>query len=167
MNLDYIFRRRSIREFTNEPVSDEHLELILKSGMAAPSAHDLKPWHFIIIRDRTKLNKIADLHPYAKMLYQAPVCIAVCGDVEISSKRWDQDCAAATENILLSLPELNLGGVWIGYHPEASGLTALFDELFGLPQNIRLFSLIAVGRPAEEKPSRTQFDANRVHFEKF
>lgn len=167
MSLNYIFRRRSIRKFTGETVSDEHLELILKAGMAAPSAHNLRPWHFIVIRDRAKLNKIADIHPFAKMLYRAPVCIAVCGDVKISSKRWDQDCAAATENILLSLPELGLGGVWIGYHPEASGLTALSDELLGLPENIRLFCMIAVGHPAEEKPSRTQFDTGRVHFDRF
>jgi len=166
LDLNYIFRRRSIRKFTDEPISDEHLDLILKAAMAAPSAHNLRPWHFLIIRDRAKLNKIADIHPYAKMLYQAPVCIAICGDIKISSKRWDQDCAAAAENILLSLPELGLGGVWIGYHPN-SGLTTLSTELFALPENIRLFNMIAIGHPAEEKPSRTQFDANRIHFEKF
>lgn len=166
IELDFIFRRRSIRKFTPEPIPDETIELLLKAGMAAPSAHNFKPWHFIVIRKRKALDRIADIHPYGKMLYQAPLAIAVCGDITISPERWDQDCAAATENILLALPELGLGGVWIGYHPGI-GSEDFLSNMLSLPTNIRLFCLIAIGHPAEGKMPRTQYDESRIHYEKF
>lgn len=162
--LDFIWRRRSIRKYTEQAVSDEHIATILKAAMAAPSAHNRKPWHFIVIRERLTLNQIAEKHPYAKMLFTAPLAIAVCGDTQLSSKRWDQDCAAATQNILLALPALGLGGVWIGYHPVDPQQDFLSD-LLNLPATIKVFSLVAIGHPAEFKEPRTQFDPQAVHFE--
>jgi len=69
MGLDYIFRRRSIRKFNNEPVSDLQIKYILEAAMAAPSAHNSKHWHFVVIRERKTLDEIASRHPYAKMLF--------------------------------------------------------------------------------------------------
>ncbi|MBL7067918.1 MAG: nitroreductase family protein [Candidatus Marinimicrobia bacterium] len=104
MNLDYIFRRRSIRKYTDKPATDRQIKYILEAAMAAPSAHNFKPWRFIVIRDRETLDRIARVHPHARMLFQAPLGIVICGDISISPERWDQDCAAVTENILLALP---------------------------------------------------------------
>ena len=63
MSLNYIFRRRSIRKYTDKPVSNEKIKSILEAAMAAPSAHNYKPWHFIVIKNRSKLDHIADIHP--------------------------------------------------------------------------------------------------------
>lgn len=164
--LDFIWRRRSIRKYASQLVTDELIQEILKAAMAAPSAHNRKPWHFIVMRERKILDQIAEKHPYAKMLFGAPLAIAVCGDTTISAKRWDQDCAAATENILLALPALGLGGVWIGYHPvdrQEDFLRPLFD----LPEHIKVFSLVAIGYPAEIEEPRTQFDPQVVHYERW
>jgi len=166
MDLEYIFRRRSIRKYIDESVTDRQIKYILEAAMAAPSAHNYKPWQFIVIRDRRKLDQIAEMHPHAKMLFQAPMAIVVCGDMILSPKRWDQDCAVATENILLALPELGLGGVWIGYHPRREDEDILKD-IVPVPENIRIFSLVAVGCPAEEKKSRSQYDSNNVHYERW
>jgi len=166
MSLDYIFRRRSIRAFTGDDVSESAVHLLLEAAMAAPSAHNRKPWHFIVIRKREILDHIAELHPYAKMLYRAPLAFAVCGDIQKSPRRWDQDCAAATENILLALPELGLGGVWIGYHPRDEEKNILHGYI-PLPPNIKIFCFVAVGRPAEEKQSRTQFEESCVHCDRW
>lgn len=166
MNLDYIFRRRSIRKFTEKPITDLQIKYILEAAMAAPSAHNYKPLHFIVIRERDTLNKIAELHPYAKMLFQAPLAIVVCGDILVSPKRWDQDCAAVTENILLALPELGLGGVWIGYYPRKNDEDIL-KNVIPVPENITLFSLVAIGHPAEEKISRSQYEDAKIHYEKW
>ncbi|MBN2602377.1 MAG: nitroreductase family protein, partial [Candidatus Marinimicrobia bacterium] len=78
----------------------------------------------------------------------------------------DQDCAAATENILLSLPELGLGGVWIGYHPRKKEEDILKD-IVPVPENIKIFSLVAVGYPGEEKKSRSQYDDMKIHHEQW
>ena len=166
MNLEYIFRRRSIRKYTDEPVTDVQIKYILEAAMAAPSAHNYKPWYFIVIRERKTLDRIADLHPYAKMLFRAPLAIAVCGDTAVSPKRWDQDCAAATENILMALPELRLGGVWIGYHPCAEDDDFLADVI-PVPDNVRIFSLVAIGCPDEEKISRSQYEDVKIHYEQW
>jgi nitroreductase len=164
MDLDYIFRRRSIRRYTDEIVTDQQIKYILEAAMAAPSSNNLKPWHFIVIQDRQKLNQIAEKHPHAKMLFQAPLAIVICGDVVHSPKYWYQDCAAATENILLALPELGLGGVWIGYHPR-SGADHVLEDVIPLPDNILIFSLVAVGHPDEEKISRSQYEDAKIHYE--
>jgi len=164
MNLDYIFRRRSIRKYTDKPVTDRQIKYILEAAMAAPSAHNFKPWRFIVIRDRETLDRIAQVHPHARMLVQAPLGIVICGDISISPKRWDQDCAAATENILLALPELGLGGVWIGYHPLKDEEDIL-KNVVPVPDNIRIFSLVAIGHAAEKKISRSQYEDKNVHYE--
>ncbi|MBU0712057.1 nitroreductase family protein [bacterium] len=166
MDLDYIFRRRSIRKFNDEPLSDLQIKSILEAAMAAPSAHNNKPWHFIVIRERKTLDRIAEVHPYGKMLFQAPLAVAVCGDTAVSSKRWDQDCAAATENILLALPELGLGGVWLGYYPRSNDEDFLKD-IISVPENIKVFSMVAIGHPDEEKIPRSQYEDIKIHFEQW
>lgn len=166
MSLNYIFRRRSIRKYTDKPVNNEKIKSILEAAMAAPSAHNYKPWHFIVIKNRSKLDHIADIHPYGKMLYHASLAIAVCGNKKGSPDLWIQDCSAATENILLALPELGLGGVWLGCYPIDSRKNAV-KELLSLPDEIELLSIIAIGYPAEDKKPRTQFDEKCIHYEKW
>ncbi len=166
MSLNYIFRRRSIRKYTDQPVSDEQIKSILEAAMAAPSAHNYKPWHFIVIKNRSRLDHIADIHPYGKMLYQASLAIAVCGNKKVSPDHWIQDCSASTENILLALPELGLGGVWLGCYPMDSRNNAL-KEFLPLPDEIELLSIIAISYPAEDKKPRTQFNAKCIHYEKW
>lgn len=161
-----ILARRSVRSYTAVPVSEEQITGMLQAAMAAPSASNLKPWHFVIVTDRSVLNTLAERHPYAKMLVQAPLCIAVCGDLSVSEAFWVQDCSAATENILLAAIGMGLGTCWLGVHPRAARESEV-RELLGLPQRIAPLCLIAVGHPAEEKPARTQFDAVRVHTERW
>mgnify|MGYP002682848616 CR=1 FL=1 len=93
--LSVIFKRRSIRAYTGDPVSEADVEALLQAGMAAPSASNRKPWHLVAVTDRTVLRALADAHPHGKMLAQAGLAIAVCGDPAISDF-WVQDCTAAT-----------------------------------------------------------------------
>jgi len=75
-----IFARRSIRKYTAELVSEKDVKTMLEAAMAAPSASNRKPWHFIAVTDRQILDILARAHPYGKMLLKAPLCVAVCGD---------------------------------------------------------------------------------------
>ncbi len=161
--LEWIFARRSIRKFHSNPVEDEKINLMLQAAMAAPSAHNARPWHFIVVQDRQVLNRLADIHPYAKMCYEATLAIVVCADPAIS-KHWPQDCSAATENILLAGTSLGLGTVWLGVHPRAEREEPV-KQLFNVPDEMEVLSIVAAGYPAEKKASRTQFDAGRVHYE--
>lgn len=164
--LQWIFARRSIRKFHSNPIEDEKVDLILQAAMAGPSGHNYKPWHFITVKDRQTLNKIADLHPYGKMCYEATLAIVVCADPSISKRYWVQDCSAATENILLAGTSLGLGTVWLAVHPRVERKEKL-KVLFGIPDNIEILSMVALGYPAQKKSARTQFDSRRVHYERW
>jgi len=160
--LDVIFTRRSIRQYTDEPVTEEQVKTLLEAGMNAPSANNRQPWHFIVVDAREHLNAIMEVHPYSAMLSQAPLAVVVCADVTRSERYWQQDCAAATENILLAARALGLGSVWLGVYPKedrTEGITGLFN----LPEHIRPLCVIAVGHPAEEAGRVDRYDPSKVH----
>jgi nitroreductase len=157
-----IFARRSIRKYTTEPVDEEDIETLLEAAMAAPSASNRKPWHFVVVTDRNKLDDLAEGHPYGKMLFGAPLCVAVCGDPMISNRFWVQDCSAATENLLLAAVALGLGAVWLGVHPSKERVTTVRKAL-NLPETIVPLNLLSIGHAAEDKEPRTQYDDARVH----
>jgi nitroreductase len=160
-----ILARRSIREYTDQPVTEAQITRLLEAAMAAPSANNAKPWHFVAVTDRAALERL-EIHRYSRMVPEAALCIVVCGDPAITADYWPQDCAAATENILLAATGMGLGSVWIGVHPGLDREKAVRAAL-GIPAHIRPFNLIAIGYPAEEKPARTQYDAARVHRERW
>jgi nitroreductase len=160
--LEPIFARRSIRHYTAEPVTAEEIQTLLEAGMAAPSASNRRPWHMVTVTERETLVALARAHPHGKMTAQAAVAIAVCGDPSISPRYWVQDCAAATENILVAATALGLGSVWLGCHPNEDRERAI-RRVLGIPEEIGILSLISIGRSAEQKPARTQYDAARDH----
>jgi nitroreductase len=166
--MEAIFARRSIRKYTSDPVKDEDITKMLRAGMAAPTGGNRKPWHFIVIKDRGILDRLAENHPYGKMLFEAPLCIAVCGDPSLTPLPRNfvpQDCSAATMNILHAAVALGLGAVWIGLAlPEHYDMAR---EILGVPENIVPHNLIAIGHPAEHKEPRTQYDETRVHSERW
>ncbi len=156
-----ILARRSIRQYTPAPVSEEHVKTLLEAAMAAPSASDIKPWHFIVVSDRETLDALADVHPHGKMLYDAALCVAVCGVPE-ESRYWVQDCSAATENLLLAVTALGLGAVWLGVHPREERVAPV-RRVLGIPESVVPLNLLSIGHPAEEQEARTQYDEARVH----
>jgi len=160
--------RRSIRRFTSEPVSDDALKALLEAAMSAPSAGNQQPWEFVVIKDRAILDEIPNVHPYAQMCRQAPAAIIVCGDLERDTHRgfWVQDCAAATQNILIAAADMGLGSVWCGVHPREDRVSGL-RNLLGLPDHIMPLALIPIGHPDEKKPPSDRFDPARIHYDKW
>lgn len=160
--FEAILSRRSIRKYTAEPISEMEIRKMLEAAMAAPSASNLKPWHFIVVTERRLLDELAQAHPHGKMLFEAPLCIAVCGDTSFSESFWVQDCSAATENLLLTISSLGLGAVWLGVYPRQDRVNSI-RKVLRLPEAIIPLNLIPIGHPAEEKEPRTQYDQQRVH----
>ena len=161
--MDTIYKRRSIRKYTSERVSDETLMEIIRAGMNAPSAGNQQPWHFVIIDERALLERITEIHPYAQMLHKAPAAILVCGDLDLEKHEgyWVQDCAAAVENMLLEIVDQGLGGVWLGVYPRNDRVEGI-RELLGIPGHVIPFALIAVGHGAEEKGLKNEFHKERI-----
>lgn len=158
--------RKSIRKFTAEPVSDEMLHAVLKAGLEAPTAQNKRPFHFVVLRDREKLEKLAQQSRYAKMLQQAYCALVVCGDVGVEGM-FDflyQDCAAATQNILLCAHGLGLGAVWCGVVRD-SDWENLISETLALPAQIRPIAVVALGHPAETRVVDSRWEDEKVHFE--
>lgn len=166
--MDAILGRRSIRKYTDRPVTDDSLEGLLRAAMAAPSARNQQPWHFVVIRDRGVLERIATEIDTAAMAGRAPVAIAVCADLSLekSPGYWVQDCAAATENILIAANSAGLGAVWCGIHPRESRVASI-RSILSLPENVMPLSLIVVGYPAERPAPADRFQADRVHPERW
>jgi nitroreductase len=162
--LDLIKQRRSVRKFTDQPVSDEQLRVVLEAAVAAPTRLDVQPWHFVVLRDKALQKRLAEslrLHAY---LEAAPVVIAVWGEPERTST-WLMDCSAAIENLLLAAQAVGLGAVWVG-GPDVT-LWGATEELLrreiGAPQDVRLVSLIAMGVPVAMPAPHGQERWNRLH----
>lgn len=168
--LENIFNRKSVRNFTTQKVSDDDIDLIIRAGMAAPSAINLQPWEFIILEDKDTLQDMADIHEYSGMFRTATLGIIVLGNMNRSDKRfrqlWVQDCSAATENILLAAEALGYGAVWTAIYPVDERINALI-KYFNLPENIVPFSLIAVGKSNGEDKVKNKYDKKKIHFEKW
>ena len=160
--LETIFTRRSIRKYTSETVSEADLKTILEAGMNAPSANNRQSWHFVVVNQRETLNAIMGIHPYSRMLAEAPTAIIVCGDTNIADSYWQQDCSAATENILLAARALGLGTVWLGVYPREDRAGGI-SKLLNLPAHIKPLNIIALGHPAEEKGRVNRYKPEKVH----
>ncbi len=165
---DGILSRRSIRKYRSQPVAEKDIIDLLKAAMAAPSAVNCQPWHFVVISERELLNQIPEFHPYSKMLTQAALAILVCIDknLEHAEGYGILDCSAATQNILLAAHGKGLGAVWLGIYPRPDRMAGC-RNLFQLPAHILPLSLISIGHPAEKKAPANRFDETKIHYNKW
>jgi nitroreductase len=166
--IQAILGRRSIRKFTGEIISEKDTKLLLEAAMAAPSACNQQPWHFVVARDKETFRKIMEAQPYTQMLKDASLAIIVCADPELQTCPgfWVQDCSAATENLLLATHALGYGATWCGLYPNDEVVWKI-REILGIPKQVYPLGVIAVGVPGEEKPPANRYKQERVHAEKW
>ncbi|RKX33270.1 MAG: nitroreductase family protein [Verrucomicrobia bacterium] len=166
--LEAIFTRRSIRKYTTEPVGEDVVHLLLRAAMVAPSAADQRPWHFVVVRDRGKLQAMGRRMEGCEMLDTAALGILVCGDESLEKVKgfWVQDCSACAMTILLAAHAKGLGAVWVAVYPLEERMRVVREEL-GIPANIIPFALVSMGHPDEHLPGEDRFDASRVHREQW
>ena len=161
-----LLKRRSVRKFTEEAVSDEDITELLHAGMSGPSACNKTPWEFFVITNPEILEKLRKAARFSKI--SAPLAIVVCGNLSKAlplsfSSFWIQDCSAATENILLRATDLGLGAVWCGIHPMKRAEKNVSDIL-SLSEKLIPLNIIYIGHPAEESEARDQFSEKKIHF---
>jgi nitroreductase len=165
--LDLIFKRRSIRQYTAQPVEKEVLVQLLRAAMAAPSAVNSQPWEFVVITSPDGIQKLGRILPLGR--YNAPAAIVVCGSPLRARNPagllfWVQDCSAAIQNILLAATGMGLGSVWIGVHPVAA-LARQVRKILHIPPHVTPLGVVYVGYAAEEKEARTRYREDRVHWD--
>ena len=166
--FEALFTRRSVRDYTDRPVSEETVEKLLRAAMAAPSAGNQQPWRFIVVRDRGRLQAAAEVERYGGMIAHAQVAVVICADLDLVENEgfWQQDCAAATQNLLLAAHALGLGAVWVGTYPREERVEGL-RPIFDLPENLVPFSVVPVGYPATSPAPIDRFNSSRVYIDKY
>lgn len=165
--LEAIKTRRSIRRYSEAPVTDQEVHTLLEAGFCAPSARNIRPWHFIVVRAAHKRGQVIKAHPYAKMLEQPQtVLFIICGDLskQPSPEYCAEDCSAAVQNMLLAAHGMGLGAVWLGTYPNEDRVEAV-RRIFGIPAQVLPVAMMAVGHPGEVRDIPARFDAACVHQE--
>jgi nitroreductase len=157
--MEELFSRRSVRSFLSDPIEDAEVDTILRAAFHAPSAMNQRPLHFIVIRGAA-LDAI--LRASQNTPKGAPVAIVVCVDeaLERAPRLGDPDAAAATENMLLAAEGLGLGSVWSAVLASSADR---FRELLGLPDGVRPYSIVPIGKPAARPEPVDRWDESRVH----
>ena len=169
--INNIMTRTSIRQYTNEPVSKADVETMLRAGMAAPTAVNRQPWHFVVVTKREQLSALAAANRGTNMATKAPLAIVVCGNLQKAMPGtgqgfWVQDCSAATENILLAANALGLGAVWTGLYPDEEHSKAVRDVLKA-PEHIVPLCTIVIGHPAENPTPKDKWKPENVSYNEF
>lgn len=166
-----IMTRTSVRQYTSEAVTKADIETMLRAGMAAPTAVNKQPWHFVVVTDREQLNALAAANRGTGMAAKAPLAIVVCGDMQktlsgVGQGFWIQDCSAATENILLAANALGLGAVWTGLYPNEERAKAVRDVVKA-PEHIVPLCTIVIGHPAGQTQPKDKWKPENVSYNKF
>lgn len=167
--MNNILSRTSVRSFTDQPVEQEKIQKLLQAGMAAPSAVNKQPWHFVVVTDRKVLDALGDANPNAGFVKKAPLAIVVCGDMTKALEGggrefWIQDCSAATENILLAAVGMGLGATWTGTYPAQERCEAV-ARVLNLPETMIPLNTIVIGYPDGTPQAKNKWNDANVSYE--
>lgn len=169
--LETIMTRTSVRQFTDEAVKPCCVEKMLQAAMAAPTAVNKQPWHFVVVDDKQMLDRLAGEGHRGDMLRKAPLAIVVCGDLSKTMEGkgqefWIQDCSAATENLLLAAHAMGLGAVWTSQYPMDNRY-ARTQQVLSLPESVVPLCIVVVGHPAEQPQPKDKWKADNVSYNSY
>ena len=169
--LNCIMTRTSVRKFTDEKVKPCCVQKMLRAAMAAPTAVNKQPWHFVVVDDKEVLNQLAGQGRGGDMLRNAPLAIVVCGDMSKAlegkgQEYWIQDTSAATENLLLAAHAMGLGAVWTGQWPMENRYTVT-QRVLGLPETVIPLCTVVIGHTAETPTPKDKWKPENVSYNKF
>lgn len=177
--LEAIFSRKSVRSYTDRPVTQEQIETLLRAAMSAPTGMNVQPWRFVVVQDQAVKDALAG--PRGGMIAQAPVVFVVCGQttisrapagqpdaapVEVENGNWTADCAAATENLLIAAEAIGLGAVWTASYPYEDRMGTARAAL-GLPDNVSPYCVVPVGYPAGDDQPKDKWKPDNIHYDRW
>ncbi len=174
--INTIMNRKSVRSFTDQKLTEEQIETLLKAAMAAPSAINIQPWHFVVIDDDAVKQEIWGEGFQSEMFTSAAVVVVVCGDTktvrkpfgkpdaepeEVDNIFWYEDCSAATENLLLAAEAMGLGAVWTALYPTERMAPVI--EKLSLPENVKPLCAVPIGYPAGDDQPKDKWKPEKIH----
>lgn len=159
--LEGIYTRRSVRQYTDQPVEHEHLLEIIKAGMWAPSGLNNQPWRFVIVKSTDVKQDLAKLTNYHTVIERAPACVAVFIDKNdmYHEVKDHQSMGACLQNMLLAAHGLGLGAVWLG---EILKNADAVRKLLGLSENLELMAVVAIGHPVTQKRTSSRKEISEM-----
>jgi nitroreductase len=173
MIIDLLRTRRSIRRYEKRPVEREKVGQLVEAMLRAPSSRGFNPWQFVVVTDPGMLEKLSKAKPHgASFLKNAPLAVVVCADPSVSDV-WVEDAAIASIIVHLAAADLGLGSCWIQIrkrsHDSGTAAGTHIAGLLGLPENLDVESIVAIGYPAEEKKGHAaeELQHEKVSYERF
>jgi len=167
--LEIIKTRRSVRRFKPTNVPDKMINSLIDSARHAPSADNIQPWEFVIVKDKRIKEQLAKTHAWSHFVCDASVCIVVLGNEKMSPSYFAIDAACATENLLLASHSVGLGACWVAvYDPHNPNFESYVRDVLNVPPHLRIIAMVPVGYPDEKAESRNLRELNRIlHFDKY
>ncbi len=171
--LEMLEKRRSIRQYTGEKITEEQLQKVVAAGLLSPSGHGARPWEMIVVRDKENLKKMSECRiGAAKMLANASAAVVVTAD---SGKTdvWTEDCSIVMAYMHLMADSLGLGSCWIQGRlreaPDGRSTEDYLREILGYPEEMRLEAILSLGVPAAHPEGHSVDEElkSKVHYEKF
>lgn len=158
MMKELLQKRRSIRKYTDAPIEQEKVDQLIRAALLSPTSRNSRPWEFIFVDDKELLGKLAQSKVGAQPLANCVLGIVVCADPQ-KSDVWIEDASIATILLQLQAQDLGLGSCWIQIRERMykEGVTAeeYVKELLGIPEHLKVLSIVSVGYPAEKRPEHT------------
>ena len=171
--LDTILARRSVRQYTAEPIPEEKLNAILYAGLAAASSKNRRPWEFVVVRDRAMLDKLSECRPgAANLLGKCSAAVVVCADAELADV-WVEDCASAITQMHLMANALGVGSCWlqVRLRQAADGRSTadVVRHCLGIPAKYGVMAILTLGMPESRPAPRTvdELPMAKLHWERF
>lgn len=173
-----IMQRKSVRAFTDHAIPDGYMETMLKAAMAAPTGSNVQPWHFVVLTDKSKYEKVFENNFNMRIFNSAAAVVVFCADTTVTrpprdnpdgapvtrpNGTWRDDMGACTENFLLAAESLGLGAVWTAAYPYSERYASMKREL-GLPDVVLPYCAVAVGYPANDEQPKDKWKPDRIHY---
>ena len=171
--LEVLRKRRSIRQFSPEPLSATQVEQLQEIALRSPSSRSLMPWHFIFITDKEKLRALGRTKPHGSaFLEQCALAVVICADPQRCDV-WVEDCSVAATLLHLGAAEMGLGSCWVQVrlrpHDDSTDAESYVRSELNIPEQMRVNMIVGIGHQAEEKPGHphAELPAERIHLEQF
>ncbi|MCQ2129884.1 MAG: nitroreductase family protein [Bacteroidales bacterium] len=176
--VENMMSRKSVRSFTDQKLTPEQIETLLRCAMAAPSGSNIQPWSFVVLQDKSRYEKIFEGNFNLRVFNQAAAVFVLCADTTVTRQprdgqgapvtmpngTWRDDMGAVTENLLLAAESMGLGAVWTAGYPYKDRYMTVKKEL-GLPDNVLPYCMVPVGYPAGDDQPKDKWKPERIHYE--
>ncbi len=179
--INTIMQRKSVRSYTSDTIAADVMEKLLRAAVAAPSGMDVRPWHIVVMTDKSQYDKLFEGNFNMEKFQQSAAVVIFCADTTVTraprenpngpvetkpNSIWRDDMGACTENFLLAAEAYGLGAVWTACYPFHDRMDPVAAYL-NLPGNIVPYSIVPVGYPAGDEQPKNKWNPERIHYNRW